>query len=399
MRVIVTIDHRFHRTPDQQIWTQTTYAYPFWQRYLQVFDQVSVVARVRDVPTVAPDWKLANGPQVSFTPIPYFVGPQEYLLQARRVQQVARQAVSQSDAVILRGGAGFVGTMEQRLRQTQHPYAVEVIGDPYDVFAPGSNSHPLRPWFRWQLTRTLKQRCARAAAVSYVTQGALQARYPCPQKMFGVSDVELPAAAIATQPRLWKTSDLQRPLHLIFVGTLEVPYKGPQILIQALALARQAGLNLKLTFIGDGRLRPQVETFVQDQGLAACVRFLGQLPSGAAVMAALDAADIFVMPSYAEGLPRAMLEAMARGLPCIGSAVGGIPELLPAADLVPVGDAPALAAKIQEVATDPERMQRMSAQNWQRAQDFQDHRLQGQRQAFYRCVRELTEVWVRANHG
>lgn len=399
MRVSVTVDHRFQRTPDQQIWTQTIYAYSFWQRYLQVFDQVNVIARVQDVSAIAADWKLASGHQVTFTVIPYFVGPQDYLRKAYSVQQQARQAIASSDAVIIRGGAGFVGTLEQQLRQAQHPYAVEVIGDPQDVFAPGSFKHPLRAFFRWQLTHDLKRRCQRAAAVSYVTQRALQARYPCPQKMFSVSDVELPATAIATQPRQWHPSAEPRPLHLIFVGTLEVGYKAPDILIKALALTQHAGLTLKLSIVGDGRLRPQLQTQAQQLGVSEQVCFLGQLTAGDAVKAALDAADIFIMPSWAEGLPRAMVEAMARALPCIGSSVGGIPELLPETDLVPPGDAAALAAKIQAVAMDPQRMEQMSAQNWQRAKDFQDHWLQDQRQAFYRHVRDFTAVWGRNNHA
>jgi len=59
-------------------------------------------------------------------------------------------------------------------------------------------------------------------------------------------------------------------------------------------------------------------------------------------------------------MPRAMIEAMARGLPCIGSAVGGIPELLSSEDLVSRGDAGALALKIMEVVSQPDRMTRMS---------------------------------------
>ena len=67
-----------------------------------------------------------------------------------------------------------------------------------------------------------------------------------------------------------------------------------------------------------------------------------------------------------------MIEAMARALPCIGSTVGGIPELLPAEDMVPPGDADGLARKISEIVSDSQRMQRMSARNLARAGDFQE---------------------------
>jgi glycosyltransferase involved in cell wall biosynthesis len=92
-----------------------------------------------------------------------------------------------------------------------------------------------------------------------------------------------------------------------------------------------------------------------------------------------------------------MVEAMARGLPCIGSSVGEIPELLPSEDLVPPGDVAALANKIREVATDPERMARMSARNLEKAKEYRDELLQDQRIAFYRYVREQTETWI-ASH-
>jgi glycosyltransferase involved in cell wall biosynthesis len=111
------------------------------------------------------------------------------------------------------------------------------------------------------------------------------------------------------------------------------------------------------------------------------------------VRAALDHADLFVLPSRTEGLPRAMIEAMARALPCIGSTVGGIPELLPPEDLVPPGDAAALARKIREVVCDPDRMARMSARNLEQARQYREDALSGRRIAFYQRVREVTEAW------
>ena len=113
------------------------------------------------------------------------------------------------------------------------------------------------------------------------------------------------------------------------------------------------------------------------------------------MIAQLDLADLFVLPSYQEGLPRAMVEAMARSLPCIGSTVGGIPELLQPEDMVPPGDAVALANKIREVVTDRDRMARMSARNLEKAKDYRNEVLQERRNEFYRYVREQTEAWLR----
>jgi glycosyltransferase involved in cell wall biosynthesis len=84
---------------------------------------------------------------------------------------------------------------------------------------------------------------------------------------------------------------------------------------------------------------------------------------------------------------------MARAVPCIGSAVGGIPELLDASELVPSGDPAALAAKIQEVLSDPSRMEKMSRRNLAGAQEFVDSALTERRRRFYQHVRDYTQRW------
>jgi glycosyltransferase involved in cell wall biosynthesis len=157
----------------------------------------------------------------------------------------------------------------------------------------------------------------------------------------------------------------------------------------------QEGLDIKLILLGDGLYRAELEALAATLGLGQRVGFQGLLPTSEAVREELDRADIFVLPSHQEGLPKAMIEAMARSLPCIGSTVGGIPELLASEDLVPPGDVTALASKIREVATNPERMARMSARNLEKAKDYTDEALLERRKEFYRYVREETEAWLK----
>lgn len=154
MNVVVTLEYRFDRTPDGKVWTQTTFPYSFWTRYLQVFDSVRAVARVRDVPNVSSDWKEANGEGVSFAAIPYYIGPWQYLLKSRQVNQVARNSVGPDDAVIFRLGSQIASCIQPMLFQSGHPYGVEVVADPYDVFAPGAIKHPCAPSFVGHLHQT-----------------------------------------------------------------------------------------------------------------------------------------------------------------------------------------------------------------------------------------------------
>jgi glycosyltransferase involved in cell wall biosynthesis len=393
MKVVIALEARFERTPDGAIWTLVGFAYSFWKRYLEVFDRVCVVARVRDVSHVPSDWQRVDGEGVSCFPIPYYIGPWQYLFKAWQVQQAAQSSVGHRDAVILRVGGMIASCIQPMLVQTDHPYAVEVVADPYDVFAPGSIKSPLRPFFRWYSPRQLRYQCREALAAAYVTQDALQKRYPCPNFSIGVSDVELGEETFVSQPRYYQ--EKMAPLTLIFVGTMAQLYKAPDVLIDAVAVCVREGLNIQLILIGNGQYRGELEAQAQILGIGERAIFLGQLQAGEAVRAQLDRAELFVLPSHQEGLPRAMVEAMARALPCIGSTVGGIPELLPAEDIVPPGDVVALATKIREVVTNPERMARMSARNLEKAHNYQDNVLREKRNAFYRYVRERTEKWLK----
>lgn len=393
MRICIVLEFRFDRTPDGSIWTQSSFAYPFWTRYLDVFEDVVVVARVRDVASASDSWCRADGQHVTFAAIPYYIGPWQYLLRAKSVGKAVRAAIKPSHAVILRVGSQLAATVEPTLRSTGHPYGLEVVGDPYEVFAPGVIRHPLRPVLRWWFSRQLKRQCAHASAVAYVTEYALQRRYPTRAEVFSTfySSVDLPAHAFVPHAHVYH--EQLNPLRLTFMGSLEQLYKAPDTLIAAINILLKQGFRVQLSLVGDGRFRRFLEAQVQKLGIAENVVFYGQLPPDDTLRAQLDQTDIFVLPSRAEGLPRAMIEAMARGLPCIGSTVGGMPELLPPEDMVAPSDEDALAAKLLEVHQDPGRMTRMSKRNLEKAKEYHEDILRERRMAFYRFVRHATEEW------
>jgi glycosyltransferase involved in cell wall biosynthesis len=389
MRVLVTSGARFAITNDGTLWTQNpSFSYRIWARYLKVYDEVNILARAK-LHSVPPDnWIMASGPGVKAIPLPYYVGPWEFLKNYSSIKKIIRKALVEAEAIQLSDSLSD----ENWLLASQRPYGIEVISDPYDVFAPGSIRHPLRPFFRWWFKLQLQKQCAGACAALYVTKEALQRRYPCPNYSVGISDVDLPDQALVSPPRLFDRE--ARTFTLIIVGSLAQLYKAPDVLIDALASCVRDGLDLKLVLVGDGKYRLELEKQAANLGIGDRVYFRGQLPSRDAVYEQLDRADVFVLPSHQEGLPRAMVEAMARGLPCIGSTVGGIPELLPVEDMVPPGDAVALAHKIQEVVTNPTRMTLMSARNLDKAKEYRESLLAEQRLAFYHYVREKTEVWL-----
>ncbi len=151
------------------------------------------------------------------------------------------------------------------------------------------------------------------------------------------------------------------PLHIVTVGRLSAE-KGQVGLIDAFAALLTGGRDAVLTIVGDGPERAVLAARIAAHGITGQVRFAGRLPA-AATLAEVAAADLFVLPSFMEGLPVVLMEAMALGVPVIASGVAGIPELI--ADersglLVPPSDWDALGAAMARLADDAALRQQLA---------------------------------------
>lgn len=398
MKLLIVFDHRFLRREAETgadakgpIFSAKSYGHSFFaKRYGRVFDDVTILARLATAPADAVEGEPTEGPGVRVVSLGDWQGPRGLFAAWRRIGRVLDAELASADAVLLIAPGMLATLAHRRLVRAKRPYGVEVVSDPYDAMAPSAMRHPLRPLLRWSATRQLQRLCATAAAASYVTRETLQRRYPCPAFSVGVSDVELPALAFADDPR--PLAKRGAPRTIVTVGTMSQPYKAQDVLIDALAACRRNGLDLRAILVGDGRHRAELERRAAAKKVSDAVTFAGALPAGEAIRGVLDRGNLFVLPSRTEGLPRALVEAMARGLPCVGSAVGGVPELLPEEDVVPPGDASALAAKIQDVLADRDRLERMAARNLEFARQFREDLLDAQRVAFYEELRRVSRA-------
>jgi colanic acid/amylovoran biosynthesis glycosyltransferase len=150
--------------------------------------------------------------------------------------------------------------------------------------------------------------------------------------------------------------------HLVAIGRFSAQ-KGFALLIEAMALAAPGLPGLHLTLVGDGELRPEITTLIEWRGLSRHVTLAGW-QSEEGVRKTLDAAQALILPSFAEGLPVVVMEAMANGRPVIATAIAGVPELVTDETgwIVPAGDAATLAAAIHALAAlPPERLAEMGA--------------------------------------
>lgn len=132
----------------------------------------------------------------------------------------------------------------------------------------------------------------------------------------------------SVQADRWRTrKDLGVDLGTCLIGTIcrLTPVKGIPYLLQAARMLLSQGKNVKVLIVGDGSIRPDLMTQTRDLGISEHVGFLGHREDTDALLQALD---IFALPSLSEGIPMALLEAMAASRAVVASRVGGVPEIV-----------------------------------------------------------------------
>lgn len=199
----------------------------------------------------------------------------------------------------------------------------------------------------------------RSSGVVYVTRSWLQSRYPSrtTTPVLARSNVLLTESAFVSEPR----TDSAAPKHLVSIAFLTSHVKGVDISIRTLAQLRDMGFHMSLTIIGGGNMPDSVKELISELRLDDAVVLKGHIANSKQLREELDRADIYLSTSRVEGLPRGMLEAMARGLPVVSTNAGGVSELVLPELLVEINDYHAAADRIRNLIRNSELINRASS--------------------------------------
>jgi len=215
---------------------------------------------------------------------------------------------------------------------------------------------PLEPYYK-RLEKVLPL-CSEVAALSPTLAQQWSERFPF-------------LSSVSVLPLLTDDSDMLRmPAQLGVNGKHETIFgfaariengKGPFVLADALAQLREDRDDVLVRLAGTGPAVQEVKARVRDLRLNGSWEFVGSYDGAVGCSAFMRTLDVFVLPSFAEGTSKSIIEAMAHGLPIITTSVGGSPDLLTpeAGILIPPGDSAALADAMQCLAADPALRKRM----------------------------------------
>lgn len=392
-RIAFVHDHRFVCT-EGFVGSHAQFESALWDRYLRFCDRLTVVGREGESDDPS-ELYVSSHPDVDFLLLEDRGRGVGRLMQGKAVADTFRKIVAEHDAIVARIPSMFGFYAIEEARRQGKPCAIEAVGCPWDALT-SYGSLAGRIYAPIQFAQ-MRKAVGKADHVIYVTERFLQDRYPTRANNTAIaSNVELtpfdPAAENALDPevldrRLAKIAgfDPSRELRIGLVGTLRGRTKGIQHALIALRDLLAEYPMATLHVLGGGDRAPwQAEA--ASLGLTDKAVFHGTLPSGQPVLDWLDGMDIYIQPSLQEGLPRALIEAMSRALPAIGSDRAGIPELLLDERIVPAAKPDALCSAIAELVRDRATMEADARRNFAKASQYTSDKLSERRRVFFENV-------------
>lgn len=302
------------------------------KRYLSIFNELIVSTRVKEKEYVSENiqgYKITNGNKIKVVPINSYKNIPDSIIKRKKINKELESVIQKVDKVIIRMPS-VLGIIACNIcKKLRKDYIVEMVACAWDGYF--NHTNPIGKLIAPIMYLSTRKAVYKAPKVLYVTEKFLQKRYPTSGESISCSDVDLETMASNNnilENRVKKISNINfsNPLKLCTVANVQIKYKGQEYVIKALSKLNKSKIRYKYILIGNGngeRLKKIAKKYNVDKEVIV----LGSL-SHEEVFEKLDEIDLYIQPSLQEGLPRALLEAMSRACPCIGSNAGGIPELL-----------------------------------------------------------------------
>lgn len=357
------------------------------ERYLNIVDELTILIRVEKLNDCSMISKLSkiNLDRIKIEEMPNILSLNGMVFERRKIQKRLKDIVASTDMIFVRIPS-FIGNEVIKLaKKMNKKYLVEVGGCAWDSYWNHSIKGKIVAPYIYLTTKNVVNNASHA---TYVTNEFLQKRYPTNGKQCICSNVMINKTDdIVLEKRIKKIKnmDKNRPIVIGTIAAVDVRYKGQEYMVKAISKLNQEGYNFEYHLVGKGD-----QTFLlnlaKKYGIEDKVKFLGIMKSHD-ILKYLDNIDIYSQPSKQEGLPRALIEAMSRACPSIGSTTAGIPELLEDNMIFNNGDVNKIYEKLRTITK--EEMIKQAKINFEKAKEYEITILENRRNNFFKEYSDL----------
>ena len=351
-------------------------------KYLKYFNQVTLLMRSEELSEKTLNnsiIKKISHPKVEVQTIPDLNTLN--ILQHLKARKIIKENVLKSDKIIARLPSNIGNLTIHYAKKYKKDYGIELVGCPYDALRNHGSmiGRLLAPYLYFKTKWNVKN----SPLVLYVTNEFLQTRYPT-KNIYSCSDVEIELKPVEKVKQKLNNFQTKSSIDIGIIGTLTTKYKGHYELFKVISLLKNK-YNITLHLIGYGDLMPWND-LIDELQIRDIIKFDGVLESGTKVWEWLDQIDIYVQPSYTEGMPRSTIEAMSRGCAVVTTNVGGFKEIIHPNFMVDKQDYISLLNKIELLIKDNEAFIENSMYHYNRAKEFLPQQLEKKREAFYKNI-------------
>ena len=370
-------------------YTDTNFSQEVWQRYKSYGDELTVILRGEEKeydPEYAEEHFNKFPSNINLITLEDVYRPKSNFFNfklKRKIKNIIETEIRNSDFVIIRSIVNFYTLTATKIcKKLKKRYMIEVTGAAFDGFWNYGNIYGKIIAIPMELNK--KRYLKSAPYALYVTEKVLQNRYPCNGETLGCSDVEIAEITEEVQTKRKQNIENIKKKDKIILGTLasiDLKIKGQKNVIKALGKLKKQGItNFEYQLTGGGN-KEFLYNVAKKNNVENQIVFLGVKPHEE-VFDWLDEIDVYIQPSYGEGLCRALVEAMSRGCPVISSNAGGNIELVSNENIYKKRNVNQLVKILKTINKD--FIEKESERSFEKAKKYEKELLNKKRDEFYR---------------
>lgn len=352
-----------------------------YNRYRYLADDITFVMRTEKVKDSTRNTLLPK--EVHVVHVPNFKTPMKYITSKKAAENIIKDVVKRSDIIVLRNVSSCANIALKYCRKYKKPYIFEVVSDAWKSLW---NYSLLGKFMAPYCHIKEKINIYNSKFVYYVTDKYLQKIYPTKGTSIGCSNVLITISNdLAIKRRISKIENFKdMGMNKIVLGTaaaVDVRYKGQADVIRAIPFLLKRGYDIEYLLAGGNRLKSTyLLNLGKKLGVSEYIKFCGSLKAEE-MNDFYDRLDIYIQPSRQEGLPRAVIEAMSRGCPVLGTNIAGLPELIQKNMLFHPGNYKEIAEKITFMIHCD--LEKISIRNYNKSLEYCADKLENKRNIFY----------------